>query len=113
MRFFIADLIGGGTLGSRWNGWACPYFTKESAEAIVKAWVREYGTFTGVNDEQTGPEQRPCAWFDEEARRFWFYHPHSDDLENYDAHAVDGVEVWSIGAWGWTWEIEQEEEIAS
>lgn len=28
----------GYTAGQQWNGWACPYFTKEQAQRIVEAW---------------------------------------------------------------------------
>jgi len=110
---FLPPLEGYDT-GQLWNGWRCPLFPKASADALVQRWVEIHGTFTGVNDAQTGPEERPTAWFDERTRCYWFYHPASDELETYDpSKAPDGTEVWAIGAWGWTWELEPESDGAS
>jgi hypothetical protein len=104
-RFYIYGLIPpvkGGTNGARWNGWACPYFTKDSADAIVAAWIAEYGTFTERDAE------RPSAYYDDATRTYCFYDPTSDQRETFTPHTIDGVEVWSIGAWGWTWECEDD-----
>jgi hypothetical protein len=107
MYFQIAEIIPpveGIDLGGTWNGWRRPRFGRASAEAIVRAHNEEYGTFSGVSADQTGPEERPCAWYDEATRRFCFYLPDSDDIETFDPITVDGVDSWAIGTDGWTWE---------
>lgn len=107
-RYFqIAELIGpvlGTDLGGTWNGWRRPRFRRASAEAIMAAHNEEHGTFSGVNADQTAAEERPCAWYEPETRRFWFYQPDSDDTDCFDPVVVDGVDHWDIGTDGWTWE---------
>ena len=104
-KFEIAGFIPpveGQTYGQRWNGWACPYFTKQQGMAVVAAWNKECGTFSGVSDDMTEREERPCARFDEETNMFRFYD--GDSLNDFKAETINGVEVWGIGAFGWTWE---------
>jgi hypothetical protein len=107
MYFQIAELIrpvAGIDLGGKWNGWSRPRFPKDSALTIVDCHNAEHGTFSGVSDDQTVPEDRPCAWYDEATRSFWFYTPDSDETERFDPIVVDGVDYWDIGTDGWTWE---------
>lgn len=86
----------GFTDGDSWNGWACPYFSSETAEAVLKA-----------------SERNGYRWqYDNESRSFLVRH--SDDLQDYESERfsamnilVNGSEhvVYAIGAYSWAWEM--------
>jgi hypothetical protein len=96
------DPIEGVDFGQTWNGWRCPRFQKKSADALVAAYNRSYGTMPP--DSKTGIE-RPCARFDEQTRTYLFYQPDADATDDFTVTVVDGVEWWAIGAFAWCWEI--------
>lgn len=85
----------GFTDGDSWNGWACPYFTRETAEAVLKA-----------------SEKNGFTWqYDNESRSFLVQH--SNDPQDYEPERfsamsilVNGAEhvVYAIGAYSWVWE---------
>ncbi len=81
--------------GRRWNGWACPYFPRESCDRIVAA----------IGNG---------AHFDEETETYLL--PEEDasgtpgGFERYPAEHITvagaRVRVWAIGSGAWTWEEE-------
>jgi hypothetical protein len=95
---FSIDLLGdrnldGFTQGETWNGWACPLFTFEQAQQLVKAY------------EENGLK----AWYDEASDAFSFEVDAGGDLKEVDtfpAQEVEGRKFYSIGAGCWIWETE-------
>ena len=81
----------GYTQGETRNGWACPYFTFEQAQQIVKA------------HEESGHK----AWCDEASDVFSFEVEPGRDLKEVDifpAEGLNGKEFYPIGAFSWIWE---------
>lgn len=85
----------GYTFGDLWNGWECPYFTREVGEAIAL--------------EMQGEE---AITYDAERDAFVLtYEPWGNGEpcppEIFRAKRLPGVDVpvYAIGAWGWCWEI--------
>ena len=72
--------------GEEWNGWACPYFTFEVGQKILRA-----HNFNGMN-----------GMFDETADRFVF--ENGNEEEFYPAITVDGKKLYPIGNCSWIWE---------
>lgn len=96
---FMLDALGerafnGYTGGEEWNGFACPYFDFDQAQALVAAW-REKGWATH---------------YDEAADAFVFSvnqdfeTGESEEFEEFPAVARDGQNLYAIGAFAWTWE---------
>lgn len=98
---FSNDMLGnayfdGYTDGDSWNGWACPYFTQDIAEAVLKA-----------------SEKNGYIWsYDETAACFLVRH--NEDPEDYEPEMFAGVKIqvegheiiaYAIGAYSWTWDI--------
>lgn len=90
----------GFTAGDFWNGWACPVFTRLTAEQIL------------VASEPNGYQWQ----FNVETNAFEIQHV--EDPDNYEPEVFnkmtitldDGsnVEVYGIGAYSWTWtEVER------
>ena len=84
----------GYTRGERWNGWACPRFTKEVGLQIAKD--------TGIEDYY--------LVFDEENDRF-VYHDCNDEPNEHETFEgtdivvdTDIIHVYPIGAWSWVWQ---------
>lgn len=97
------------TDGSRWNGWACPLFTREQADKVV--------TFLNTGaDEQKAAERGPRARYDAERDA---YIVHFDDGFDDGPDVYAGINVttpdgqslrlYPIGAWGCTWVDEADE----
>lgn len=83
----------GYTRGERWNGFACPYFTKEVGQQIAK----------------DGSTEDYYLIFDEKKDRFVYHDCDCDQLE-YEVFEgediiVDGenIHVYPIGAFSWIW----------
>ena len=82
----------GYTDGTLWNGWECPWFTKEVADEMIRDFIKEGGkakydletdsyTFLGEN------------WGDE------------DVFDGSDVETEDGIlHLYPIGAWCWIWD---------
>ena len=96
---FVLDALGaqtfdGYTHGETWNGWACPHFTLEQAQAILDAWQR----------------QGWAASFDAEARTFIFSTGHdldtgeASDSEQFGPADLQGRTLYALGASSWMWE---------
>lgn len=91
----IDDEFPGFTAGDFWNGWACPSFTRQTAERILIA-SEPNGYQWQYNVETNAFEIR-----------------HSEDPDDYEPQTFSGmtitldegnrVEVYGIGAYSWTW----------
>lgn len=83
------------TMGARWNGWACPYFTKETAERMVEEW-----------NAKTTP--KICALYHPIADAFGFYLDGADEWDYFPGVTmpVDGqpLHLYAIGNGCWIWE---------
>lgn len=69
----------------RWNGWACPYFTRETAEAIL----RDIPDTTFRYDE---------------ARDMIIMTYQGIEDHEWEGILFDGVKMYAIGAYNWTWQ---------
>ncbi len=74
----------GYTDGARWNGWAMPYFTRENAVAVLKAYP---------GDEAD----------DEDAYRDYQF-PEEDSVVIIDPDTGKPLQVWPIGSGAWCWD---------
>jgi len=108
-NFAIADdgskTYEGYTFGRTWNGWECPYFTKEIALEMMKEF-----------DNEDQP-----AHYDEDTDTF-VYVMDADDPDNMtdyykgEDHDYNGetIHLYGIGVMGWIWDeiedVEEEEE---
>ncbi len=81
----------GYTDGTLWNGWECPWFTKEVTEEMMRDLNKE-----GVKTE-----------YDEE-RDSYIVHQIDDEPDVYDGADVvteEGIKhLYPIGAWCWIWD---------
>lgn len=88
------QLFEGYATGDLWNGFACPYFTFDQAQAIVSAWLahgwqahydelKDAFVFSVNQDFATG---------------------HSDEFDTFRPVFVDGQRLYPIGAFSWAWE---------
>lgn len=77
----------GFTKGEEWNGWACPYFTREQAEGIVNIHCKVLNANAG---------------YDSNEDKFVFEFP--DETEEYSTIIVDGEKLYPIGTHVWIWE---------
>jgi hypothetical protein len=104
-KFNICDnerVYEGYTDGSLWNGWECPWFTKEVAEQIMQDLNRD-GVETEYNERTDEYIVKPI-----------------DDVEDvFEGEYVDTEDgckiLYPIGAWCWIWDevIEDEEYVPS
>jgi hypothetical protein len=92
----IDDMFGGlpgYSFGHRWNGWACPFFPKESCDRIAEV-VGKGAHFDPASDAYVIP-----------------YDDGSDQPTEFDPCPpqiirVEGkeIKVWAIGNGAWTWQ---------
>lgn len=81
------DLVFSGfTEGENWNGWACPYFTFEESQKIVKAHI------------ETGQKASYNAILDA------FHFEVSNEYDFYEAIEISGQKLYPIGNSNWIWE---------
>jgi hypothetical protein len=94
----------GYTADERWNGWACPYFTLEQASKIVQR-----HNALCEDSQQHGEDPRfprhlaARAWYDEHADEFCFPLVASDEVDRFGSSWRDGLKLYPVGAFGWTW----------
>ena len=84
-----------------WNGFVCPFFTKEEADKVA-AWSN------GLAAEF--PESAETITYDEEADAYIGTHPDwsDDEAARYEpVHGIGNTVLYPIGAWAWTWERAQ------
>lgn len=80
------------TQGETWNGWACPYFTFDQAQQLVKAFQER-----GVK-----------AWYDEHSDAFTFEVEGGEtvkEVDTFQAEEVNGKKFYPIGAFCWIWDM--------
>lgn len=75
-----------------WNGWACPYFTREVAEQVL-------------NDTITPPGEYA---FSETGDFFLIVDVFDKEDEIYHGVATEHGTLYAIGAWAWCWELVEE-----
>lgn len=85
-----AETFAGFTAGETWNGFACPYFTLEQAQHIVRA-HQNLGLAAG---------------YDRERDEFFFTLEHGaeEGSELYGPVSTGGLTVYPIGAGSWIWD---------
>jgi hypothetical protein len=97
---FSIDLLGdrdfdGYTTGETWNGWACPFFTFEQAQQLVKVY------------QENGLK----AWYDEASDAFSFEVDAGGglkELDTFPAEEIDSKKYYPVGASCWIWEESSE-----
>ena len=83
----------GFTKDEEWNGWACPYFTFDQAQKVLKQF--------NLLHEIIG--QKGSALYDKNADIFVF--PDDDnEPEIFAAITENGQKFYPVGAFGWIWE---------
>lgn len=80
----------GYTQGQHWNGWACPYFTKEVAETIMNA-----------NNKYADEDFKMSYNADTDT----FVRPYDEDEnEEFQGIDIDGIHLYPIGTMCWIWD---------
>lgn len=82
----------GYTKGDHWNGWACPWFTKEAAEDIMR-----------TNNEShcyIAYQMR----YDESQDAFIREEPEYDESYVVNGYDIDGMHLYPIGNGFWVWD---------
>ena len=84
----------------RWNGWACPWFTREHAETIVNA-------SNALNAEWGGDAATPFRWDGAALLEGYYDYEHGNRLEWAPVATIerDGVTLYGIGNDGWCWVV--------
>ena len=82
---------------ARWNGWAMPYFTRKTANAMVSE----------LPELEDG---KPYGYFEGDV--CFIYDYGLEDYESYKPTALEGVDelVYGIGAGSWVWDSVEESE---
>lgn len=88
----------GYTDGTLWNGWECPWFTKEVAEEMIRDFIKEGGK-AEYNSETDSYVFQAEEW------------DQADIFDGADVETEDGIQhLYPIGAWCWIWDEVVEEE---
>lgn len=74
--------------GVYWNGFECPYFTKEVADKIMES-VNKYGDTISMSYDK---EEDAYIYFEE-----------GHENERFPSMEVEGQKYYAIGAFSWTW----------
>ena len=83
----------GYTTGDTWNGFACPYFETDVAKDVAEQYIRIH--------EEDGSGR--TAEYDPEREVFRFYEPVYDEWDEVEPVEVDGLKLYPIGAYSWSW----------
>jgi hypothetical protein len=83
----------GYTKGDTWNGFSCPYFETDVAKDVAEQYVRIH------EDDGSGR----TAEYDPEREVFRFYEPVYDEWDEVKPVEVDGLKLYPIGAYSWSW----------
>ena len=98
-KFAIEDgnVYPGFTFNQYWNGWECPYFTKETALEVCKEFSYEYNEVS-------------CKCFYDEETDTFYCEDYNNDYERQEIgtpteiNTPDGVvKVYNFGVAGWIW----------
>jgi hypothetical protein len=95
----------GWTVDQRWNGWACPSFTKEVGLKIVKAFNKKGG---GLSPGRYDEKKDAFIFMEGEDRN----EPYEVKGEDYTINGRK-LHVYDIGVMNWTWfeDTKKEEEV--
>ncbi len=101
----------GYTLGESWNGFACPYFTKETALEVCKSTSCKYETIAGKEECRTFYDETTDTFYCEDYyngyEREIIASPTEITIENGTT-----IKVYSFGDAGWCWdEVEDKQKI--
>lgn len=88
------ETFDGFTKDEEWNGWACPYFTFDQAQKVLK----QFNLFREI----TG--QKHFAFYDEQVDAFVFPANGEDDPEVFAAVSENGEKYYLVGTFCWIWE---------
>ena len=89
-KFQINDgpIYDGYTDRDHWNGWACPYFTREVAEQIARE----------VNDGD-------CTMCYDKANDAFVYKEYGEEETNiFKGKDIQGKHLYPVGAYSWIWD---------
>jgi hypothetical protein len=83
----------------RWNGWACPYFTREAVERIIAAIAPDGSDdLVFATDWEAGTVTLTTA-----------IGTRDEYTDVVEAVEIDGTPYWPVGAWGWVWSDDDED----
>lgn len=93
--------------GRRWNGWAKPHFTRQTAEELVENFnAKERSAEEGVLSFEDDRDAVICKYPDLPGRE-------PEVFPGHDAETVDGERhLYPVGAGAWVWETVGEEDSA-
>lgn len=94
--------------GRTWNGWACPYFTKDQADRLVTAWER-HGYQAAYNAQADVFKFGPLDTVGDSAA-VDLNDP--EEAEQFGAVEVDGRKLYPIGAGAWIWDMVETDAVA-
>lgn len=117
----IDNTFEGYTYGETWNGWACPYFTKDESDKVLKNMVDDYGSgfhiydnenkrfIVGLSDEVTAlPEyldKKILTLSDDEILSKY------EDVEVYNEMQLnyknEVINVYPLGSGSWIWDCDK------
>lgn len=91
-KFQIEDgpIYEGYTKGNHWNGWACPYFTREVADQIARE----------VNAD--APDCTMC--YDKANDAFAYKGYMEEEVVIFKGENIQGKHLYPIGAYSWIWD---------
>lgn len=81
----------GYTQGQHWNGWACPYFTKEMADEIIR-----------INNKTSDVAFH--FGYNEDTDTFYRFSDPIDHFEEFTGIDIDGLHLYPIGNMSWVWD---------
>lgn len=84
----------GFTKDEEWNGWACPYFTFDQAQKVLKNY-NELCQIIG---------QKNLSYYDASTDAFVFPQGSEDKSEAFAAITEDDQKYYPVGAFCWIWE---------
>ena len=87
----------GFTLDEDWNGWACPYFTFEQAQKVLK----------NFNELRKIIGQKKLAFYDSAIEAFVFP-VDENEPEIFAAVVKNNLNYYPLGAFCWIWEESEE-----
>ena len=88
------ETFDGFTKDEEWNGWACPYFTFEQAQKVLK----------NYNELRKIIGQKNLAFYDSMAEAFVFPSDDQYESETFKAINESGEQYYPVGAFNWIWE---------
>lgn len=86
-----------------WNGWACPYFTKEQADRFVDA-------YNEIVTGEIGSDSINKGRYDRQQDAFVFFNESAEEDEVFVAETIGGRKLYPIGAFSWCWWIEENDD---